>query len=315
MIAAVITTARPKPDSAAVAAVDVARAALVEDVAVRRRRRPPRPRGRGRARRHPPVRLRAPRLRRLALVGHRHPRLAAEVGHRRRDRADPRRRGDRRPAVGALPRADQAGRPVAGRPAPGRRRRPAAGPDVPRRRRPARPRREGRDPHGRPRPRPRPGPHAVPRGPRARRAALVRRRRRPGLAAGPVRAGQLHHLRLPDPHRRPALGDVRRLRQRRRQRRRPGRDVRPRLRRALRGAAGQEARAAAAARAGVRHADLGRDRAASEPERHAPTSADGSRSRRALRRRRQYSSPNSPRPNPARQVHSHHSLPASSSRP
>ena len=78
--------------------------------------------------------------------------------------------------------------------------------------------------------------------------------------------GPLHDLRLPGPHRRPALGDVRRLRQRRRQRRRPGRVVRPRLRRALRGAAGQEARAAAAAGAGLRHADHRRGRDRSRPE-------------------------------------------------
>ena len=40
-----------------------------------------------------------------------------KTGHRRRGRAAPRRRGDRRPAVGALPRAHPARRPLARRPA------------------------------------------------------------------------------------------------------------------------------------------------------------------------------------------------------
>ena len=76
---------------------------------------------------------------------------APEGRHRRRDRADPGRRGDRGARVGALPRADQARRPLARRPAPGRRRRPAAGPDVLLRRRPARRRREDPDPRPSPR--------------------------------------------------------------------------------------------------------------------------------------------------------------------
>ena len=51
----------------------------------------------------------------------------------------------------------------------------------------------------------------------------------------------------------PLVGDVRGLRQRRRQRRRPGGGVRPRLRRALGGAADQAAGAPADARARLRH--------------------------------------------------------------
>ncbi len=58
----------------------------------------------------------------------------------------------------------------------------------------------------------------------------------PGAPLAQVGAPAVHHLRLPGPARRPAVGDVRRVRQRQRQRRRPGRVVRPRLRGALRGA-------------------------------------------------------------------------------
>ena len=93
------------------------------------------------------------------------------------------------PDVGALSRADQARRPVAGRPAAGRRRRPAAGPDVLLRRRPARRRRQGADPHRRQGPRPRSRPHALARGPRVRGPAVVRRRRRSRGAAGAVGPG------------------------------------------------------------------------------------------------------------------------------
>ena len=77
---------------------------------------------------------------------------------------------------------------------------------------------------------------------------------------------------------------VRRLRQRRRQRRRPGRLLRPRLRRALRGAAGQEARAAAAAGPGPRHADRRRGRDVLAPR---ARSTPARRSRAGARRRRQ----------------------------
>ena len=70
----------------------------------------------------------------------------------------------------------------------------------------------------------------------------------------------LPQLRLPGPHRRPAQRHLRRLRQRRRQRRRPGRQHRPRLRCPLRGPAGQEARAPAAARPGLRHPQRRRGR-------------------------------------------------------
>ena len=175
----VITTVRPKPDSACVAAVDVARAALLEDVDA------------ADVGEHLGHVVEGERVvthlfacERAGYVGWRWSVTVARAprqkhGHGRRDRADPRRRGDRRPGVGALPRADPARRPVPGRPAAGRRRRPAAGPDVLLRRRPARRRRQGADPHGRQGPRPRPGPHAVAGGPRARRPALVRRRRRP----------------------------------------------------------------------------------------------------------------------------------------
>ena len=111
--------------------------------------------------------------------------------------------------------------------------------------------------------RPRPGPHPVDRGPRARRPALVRRRRRPRVPARPGRPGLLPQLRLPGPHRRPAGRLLRRLRQRRRQRRRPGGLLRPRLRRPLRGTAGPQARAPAAPRARPRHPHRRRDRQAS----------------------------------------------------
>ena len=104
----------------------------------RRRRRPPRLGRRGRAGGQPPVRVHPQGLRRVALVRDGRPRLAAASRHRRRDRAGPRRRGDRGARVGALPRAAPARRHVARRPAAGRRRRPAAGPDVLLRRRPAR---------------------------------------------------------------------------------------------------------------------------------------------------------------------------------
>ena len=153
----------------------------------------------------------------------------------------------------------------------------------------------------------------------ARRPALVRRRRRPRLAAGPVRAAPLPQLRLPGPHRRPAHRHLRCLRQRRRQRRRPGGQHRPRLRCALRGAARQEARAPAASRPRLRHPQHRRGRDASETSGHQPWAAGRLPRRLALartfRRRRQYSSPNSPSPKPARQVQSHQVCPSSSSRP
>ena len=178
---------RGKADAVAAAAVEAARDALVQDVDAGRRGRPPRHGGRGRAGGQPPVRVHPQGLRRLALVRDRRPRLAAAPRHRRRDRAGPRRRGDRGARVGALPRAAPARRHVARRPAPRRRRRPAARPDVLLRRRPARRRRQGAGPPGRPGPRPRPGAHPLARGPRPRRPALGGRRRRPGLARSPRR--------------------------------------------------------------------------------------------------------------------------------
>ena len=292
-----ITTARPKPDSATVAAVDVARAALVAGGRRRRRRRPPRPRRRGRARRHPPVRLRAARATSAgswSVTVARAPRqktvtvdeivlipgdeaIVAPPWVPYRERIKP---GDLSPGD-LLPVDDDDPRLV-----------PTyfAGDDPLDPDEKAQIRTVAQDLGlGRVR-------TLVAGGPRARRAAVVRRRRRPGGPDRPLGAGQLHDLRLPDPHRRPAVGDVRRLRQRRRQRRRPGRVVRPRLRRALRGPAGQEARAAADAGAGLRHADRRRDRDGSEPQ---PSSSRGRRPRsaRALRWRRQYSSPIRPRPN------------------
>ena len=166
-------------------------------------------------------------------------------GHGRRGRADPRRRGDRRPGLGALPRADPARRPVARRPAAGRatttrgwsRRTPSA------------------TTRSTPTTRRRSAQVAQDLGLGRVRTLSVEGRE---LAAqrwydgdgGPDSplaqsgAAPLPQLRLPGPHRRPAHRDLRRLRQRRRQRRRPGGQHRPRLRCPLRGAAGQEARAA-----------------------------------------------------------------------
>ena len=151
----------------------------------RRRGRAPRLGRRGRAGGQPPVRVHAQGVRRVALVRDGRPRLAPASRDRRRDRAGPRRRGDRGAGVGALPRTAPARRHVARRPAPGRRRRPAAGPDLLLRRRPARQRRQGAGPAGRPGPRPRPGPHPVTRGSRPRGPALGGRRRRAGLTRWP----------------------------------------------------------------------------------------------------------------------------------
>ena len=240
------TTLRAKPDAAAVAAVDEARAALSSRRRRRRRGRPPRPRRRGRAGGHPPVRLHPPRLRRLALVGDRGPGAPPEAGHRRRGRAGARRRGDRGAGVGALQGAGPARRPVARATCcPSRTTtrgwcRP--GPSATTRSTPTtRPRSaqvaqdlglgrvrtlslEGRD---------------------LAAAALVRRRRRPeaplAKSAPDVCSTCGFLVRLAGP-----LSDaVRGLRQRQRQRRRQGGLARPRLRRPLRGPAGQEARAAA----------------------------------------------------------------------
>ena len=61
--------------------------------------------------------------------------------------------------------------------------------------------------------------------------------------------------------------------------------------------------------------DLGRGRVLLSPGRLSRPVLDGALGARRLRRRRQYSSPNSPRPKPARQVHSHQMWPSSSSRP
>ena len=253
MISPVMTPVRAKPDAAAVAAVDAARAALLDDVDAADVGEHLGARRRGRARGHPPLRLHPPRVRRLALVGHRGPRVAPEARHRRRGRADPRRRGDRRARVGALPRADPARRPVARRPAArssdddprlvptysfgddpldaddkaqvraGRRTTSASAGSAPSRRRAATsPPSAGTTAT------------AAPSSPLAQSAPDSCR-----TCGFLVRiAGPLAEL-------------VRRLRQRRRQRRRPGRLVRPRLRRPLRGAAGPQARAPAAPRAGA----------------------------------------------------------------
>ena len=120
------------------------------------------------------------------------------------------------PPVGPLARPDPAGRPVAGRPAAGRRGRPAAGPDV-LRRRAARRRREARGRRARSRPRP----GAVAGGSRPRGPAVVRRRAGTRRPARPVRPRPMRRVRLPGASGRPALDDVRGVRQRVRQRRRP----------------------------------------------------------------------------------------------
>ena len=185
---------------------------------------------------------------------------------------------------------------------------------------------------GRLRARPRPGPHPLPGGPRPGRPAVVRRRRRPRLRRSPRPRPTLPQLRLPGPHRRRAGRLVRRLRQRRRQRRRPGGLLRPRLRRPLRGPAGPQARAPAAARARCttpstttsRRASSSSEPVGAVPDRgvpfdchdvrcsgragarpRAPQFRYGRPSARAAWRRRQYSRPKRPRPEPARQVHSH----------
>ena len=99
-LTSVASTARAKSDATVVGAVDRARAALLEEVDA------------GDVGDHLGAlvegdrvathlfALRAPGLPRLALVGDRRPGLAAEGRHGRRDRADPRRRGDRRPRRG-----------------------------------------------------------------------------------------------------------------------------------------------------------------------------------------------------------------------
>ena len=82
----------------------------------------------------------------------------------------------------------------------------------------------------------------------------------PGRTDLAVGARAVHDLRLPGPDRRTALGDVRGLRQRRRQRRRQGGGLRPRVRRALGGAADQASGSPADAGARVRHRQPRRDR-------------------------------------------------------
>ena len=147
----VTPTLTGKPDAVAAAAVDAGSRGAARRRAGRRRGRPPR-RTSPRASAWSPTCSPAPgRLPRLALVGHRGPRLPAE-GRVTVDEVVliPGDGRDRRAAVGALQRAGPARRPLARRPAPGRGGRPAPGPDVLRRRRPAHRRRPGPDPPGRP---------------------------------------------------------------------------------------------------------------------------------------------------------------------
>ena len=223
---AVMTIQRPTPkaDAAAVAAVDAARAALLDEVDAADVGEHLGHEVEGeRVVTHLFACARA-RLPRLALVGHRRPRVAAEARHRRRGRADPRRRGDRRARVGALPRADPARRPVA---------RATCCPWRTTTRGWSR-----RTPSATTRSTPTTRPRSAP-SPRTS-ASAGSARSRPRAATSPPSAGTtatagpsaplaqsapelLHDLRLPGPHRRPARGAVRRLRQRRRQRRRPGR--------------------------------------------------------------------------------------------
>ena len=152
----------------------------------------PRPRGRGRAGRHPPLRLHASRLPRLALGGHRRPRPAAEgvtVDEIVLLPGDEAIAGTR---VGALTRSGSS--PATSAPAtscPTDDGRPPARAGLLRRRHPAtRSSTRTRARSGR-RARPGPCPGAVARGPRAGRRALVRRQPRPRHPAGPVGAGTL----------------------------------------------------------------------------------------------------------------------------
>ena len=239
---------RAKPDAAAVAAVDAARAALLDEVDAADVGEHLGHRRRGRARRHPPLRLHPPRVRRLALVGDRGPRARQKTVTVDEVVLLPGDEAIVAPAVGALPRAHPARRPVARRPAARRGRRPAAGADVLLRRRPARRRREGAGPRGRRRTSAWAGSarsrwRAATSPPSAGTTATAARTRRWRRRAPDTCTTCGFLVRLAGP----LVGAVRRLRQRRRQRRRPRGLRRPRLRRALRGAAGQEARAAPAA--------------------------------------------------------------------
>ncbi len=224
MISPVITSVRTKPDCRRRRGGRRGPRRAARRGRRRRRRRAPRPRRRGRARRDPPVRLRAGRVRRLALVGHRGPRAAAEAGHRRRGRAGARRGGDRRARRGSptasgikpgdlspgdlLPVDDDDPRLVPTY---------SFGDDPLDADEKAQVRRSRRTSA------------SAGSAPSRRRAATLAAQRwydgdgGPELAAGPVGAGLVHHLRLPAAHRRPAVRDVRGLRQRRRQRRRPDR--------------------------------------------------------------------------------------------
>ena len=214
----------PKPDAVGVGAVDAARAALRRAGRRRRRRRPPRRRGRGRAGRHPPLRLHPPRLPRLALGGHRRPRARARRrSPSTRSCCSPATRRSSRPT--GCPTAS-ASSPATCRPGdllPVEDDDPRLVPtysfgDDPLDADDKAQVREVADELGLG---------------RVRTLSLEGRELAaqrwydgdggPDSPARPVGARTLHDLRLPGPARRPAVGDVRRVRQRQRQRRRPGR--------------------------------------------------------------------------------------------
>ena len=102
------TTRTIKPDATCLAAVDLARAAAEETAGADGRRRPSRSPRRRRPGGHPLLRLPAPRLPGLALVGDGGPGLAGQGGHRRRGGPAARRRVDARAGLGAVGRTHPA---------------------------------------------------------------------------------------------------------------------------------------------------------------------------------------------------------------